>query len=143
MAKALVIVESPTKAKTLSKFLDDNYLVESSIGHIRGLPNQSKDVPAKYKDEYDGEIRGINIEDGFTPLWIPNRDSKKQIAKLKKMLKDVDELYLATDEDREGEAISWHLVEVLDPKIPKPDQISCTVLTPAEISCTGFTPGAN
>ena len=119
MAKALVIVESPTKAKTLSKFLDDNYLVESSIGHIRGLPNQSKDVPAKYKDEYDGEIRGINIEDGFTPLWIPNRDSKKQIAKLKKMLKDVDELYLATDEDREGEAISWHLVEVLDPKIPK------------------------
>ena len=119
VAKALVIVESPTKAKTLSKFLDDNYLVESSIGHIRGLPNQSKDVPAKYKDEYDGEIRGINIEDGFTPLWVPNRNSKKQIAKLKKMLKEVDELYLATDEDREGEAISWHLVEVLDPKIPK------------------------
>jgi DNA topoisomerase-1 len=118
VAKALVIVESPTKAKTLSKFLDDNYLVESSIGHIRGLPNRSKDVPAKYKDEYDAEIRGINIEDDFTPLWIPNRDSKKQIAKLKKMLKDVDELYLATDEDREGEAISWHLVEVLAPKIP-------------------------
>ena len=80
MAKALVIVESPTKAKTLSKFLDDNYLVESSIGHIRGLPNRSKDVPAKYKDEYDAEIRGINIEDDFTPLWIPNRDSKKQLS---------------------------------------------------------------
>ena len=119
VAKALVIVESPTKAKTLSKFLDDNYLVESSVGHIRDLPGTAKDVPEKFKDDYAGEIPGINIDDEFTPLWIPNRKSKKQIAKLKKMLKEVDELYLATDEDREGEAISWHLVEVLDPKIPK------------------------
>ena len=119
MAKALVIVESPTKAKTLSKFLDDNYLVESSVGHIRDLPGTAKDVPEKFKADYGGEIPGINIDDEFTPLWIPNRKSKKQIAKLKKMLKEVDELYLATDEDREGEAISWHLVEVLDPKIPK------------------------
>ena len=123
MAKALVIVESPAKAKTLSKFLGDDYLVESSIGHIRDLPVGIKDVPAKLKEDYgksgDGNVIGINIEDDFAPLWIPNQKSKKQIAKLKKMLKEVDELYLATDEDREGEAISWHLVEVLDPKIPK------------------------
>ena len=119
MAKALVIVESPTKAKTLSKFLDDNYLVESSVGHIRDLPGTAKDVPAEFKDKYGGEVPGINIEDDFAPLYIIHRNKKKDVAKLKKLLDEVDELYLATDEDREGEAISWHLVEVLKPKIPK------------------------
>ena len=112
VAKALVIVESPTKAKTLSKFLDDNYLVESSVGHIRDLPGTAKDVPARYKDEYGGEIPGINIENDFAPLYIIKTGKKKKhVAKLKKMLEKVDVLYLATDEDREGEAISWHLVE--------------------------------
>ena len=119
VAKALVIVESPTKAKTLSKFLDDNYLVESSVGHIRDLPGTAKDVPARYKDEYGGEIPGINIDNDFTPLYIiKTREKKKHVAKLKKMLEKVDVLYLATDEDREGEAISWHLVEELKPTIP-------------------------
>ena len=119
MSKTLVIVESPTKAKTLSRFLDDNYLVESSIGHIRDLPGTAKDVPAKLKDQYGGEIPGINIEDDFAPLYIiKTREKKKHVAKLKKMLAEVDKLYLATDEDREGEAISWHLVEELKPTIP-------------------------
>ena len=94
VAKALVIVESRTKAKTLSKFLDDNYLVESSVGHIRDLPGTAKDVPAKFKDDYAGEIPGIDIENEFTPLWIPNRKSKKQIAKLKKMLNLSDRLLI-------------------------------------------------
>ena len=118
MAKALVIVESPTKAKTLSKFLGGDYIIESSVGHIRDLPGTAKDVPARFKDDYGGEIPGINIDDDFTPLYIIHRNKKKDVAKLKKMLEKVDELYLATDEDREGEAISWHLVEVLEPKIP-------------------------
>ena len=119
MAKALDIVESPTKAKTLSKFLDDNYLVESSVGHLRDLPGTAKDVPAKYKEEYGGEIPRINIENDFAPLYIIKTGKKKKhVAKLKKMLEKVDVLYLATDEDREGEAISWHLVEELKPTIP-------------------------
>ncbi|MDE0740491.1 MAG: toprim domain-containing protein, partial [Planctomycetota bacterium] len=93
MSKTLVIVESPTKAKTLSRFLDDSYLVESSVGHIRDLPGTAKDVPAKLKDQYGGEIPGINIEDDFAPLYIiKTREKKKHVAKLKKMLAEVDAL---------------------------------------------------
>ena len=117
MVKRLVIVESPTKARTLERFLGAEFLVESSVGHVRDLPANASEVPAKYKGEPWARL-GVNVNDGFKPLYIIPADKKKTIASLKKKLQAVDELYLATDEDREGEAISWHLVEVLQPKVP-------------------------
>ncbi|MBA2774809.1 MAG: DNA topoisomerase I, partial [Nocardioidaceae bacterium] len=113
----LVIVESPAKARTISGFLGRGYVVESSIGHIRDLPNTASEVPAKYKGESWGRL-GVNVDDGFTPVYVVPRDKKAQITKLKSLLKDADELYLATDEDREGEAIAWHLLDELKPKVP-------------------------
>ncbi|MCZ6793889.1 MAG: type I DNA topoisomerase [Planctomycetota bacterium] len=117
MPKSLVIVESPTKARTISKFLDDSYIVESSIGHIRDLPQTAKEIPQKYKKEAWSRL-GINIENGFEPLYVIPSDKKKQVAKLRSLLEQADDVYLATDEDREGESISWHLSEVLKPKVP-------------------------
>jgi DNA topoisomerase I len=113
----LVIVESPAKARTISGFLGRGYVVESSIGHIRDLPNNAAEVPAKYKSEPWGRL-GVNVDDGFTPVYVVPRDKKPQITKLKSLLKDADELYLATDEDREGEAIAWHLFDELKPRVP-------------------------
>jgi DNA topoisomerase-1 len=113
----LVIVESPAKARTISGFLGRGYVVESSIGHIRDLPNNASEVPAKYKGESWGRL-GVNVDDGFAPVYVVPADKKKQITKLKSLLKDADELYLATDEDREGEAIAWHLLDELKPKVP-------------------------
>lgn len=113
----LVIVESPAKAKTIGKFLGKDYVVESSVGHIRDLPRSASDIPAKMKDQKWTRL-GVNIEDGFEPLYIIPPDKKKQVKKLKDLMKKATELYLATDEDREGEAISWHLTEVLSPKVP-------------------------
>ena len=113
----LVIVESPAKARTISGFLGNGYVVESSVGHIRGLPNNASEVPAKYKGEPWGRL-GVNVDDGFTPIYVVPKDKKKQITKLKSLLKGADELYLATDEDREGEAIAWHLLDELKPKVP-------------------------
>jgi len=118
VGKALVIVESPTKARTISKFLDDGYVVESSIGHIRDLPSSAKEIPAKLKKEKWARL-GIDIENDFEPLYVVPAEKKKQVTKLRSLLKDVDEVFLATDEDREGEAISWHLCEVLKPKVPR------------------------
>lgn len=115
--KSLVIVESPTKIKTLKKFLPKDYLIDSSMGHIRDLPASAKEVPSKYKKE-DWANLGVDVEHDFDPLYIIPPQKKKVVRKLKKLLKDSDELILATDEDREGEAISWHLVEVLDPDVP-------------------------
>jgi DNA topoisomerase I len=115
--KALVIVESPAKARTISKFLGSNYTVEASIGHIRDLPQGAKELPAEFKGEKWAYL-GVNVDDNFTPVYIVPADKKAQVAKLKLLLKDSSELYLATDEDREGEAISWHLCEVLKPKVP-------------------------
>lgn len=115
--KALVIVESPTKAKTIKKFLPKGYSVDSSMGHIRDLPANAKEIPAKYKKEKWSNI-GINIEKNYEPLYVISADKKKVVDRLKKQMADVDELILATDEDREGEGISWHLLEVLKPKIP-------------------------
>jgi DNA topoisomerase-1 len=115
--KSLVIVESPAKARTISKFLGSNYQVEASIGHIRDLPAGKKDVPEKYKSEPWAYL-GVNVDDNFEPLYIVPDDKKKQVNKLKEALKQADQLYLATDEDREGEAISWHLQEILKPKVP-------------------------
>ncbi len=118
VGKSLVIVESPTKAKTISKFLDDQYVVESSIGHIRDLPSSAKEIPEKLKKEKWARL-GIDIENDFEPLYIVPADKKKQVTKLKSLLKNADEIFLATDEDREGESISWHLCEVLNPKVPR------------------------
>lgn len=113
----LVIVESPTKAKTIKRYLPTGFVVESSFGHIRDLPQSATEIPAKYKTEKWSRL-GVNVDDQFAPLYIIPKDKKKQVAKLKQLIKDADELYLATDEDREGEAISWHLLEVLQPSVP-------------------------
>jgi DNA topoisomerase-1 len=113
----LIIVESPAKARTITRFLDDEYTVTSSYGHIRDLPGSAKEIPAKYKKE-PWRRYGVNLDDDYKPIYVISSDSKKQVAELKKLLKKADEVLLATDEDREGEAISWHLLEVLDPKVP-------------------------
>lgn len=113
----LVIVESPAKAKTIGKILGKDFVVESSIGHVRDLPKSAADIPAKYKKEKWSRL-GVNVEDGFAPLYVVAKDKKKQIKKLKDLMKDATEVYLATDEDREGESISWHLLDILKPKIP-------------------------
>ncbi|MEU6801518.1 type I DNA topoisomerase [Streptomyces neyagawaensis] len=114
--RRLVIVESPAKAKTIKGYLGPGYIVEASVGHIRDLPNGAAEVPEKYT----GEVRrlGVDVEHDFAPIYVVNADKKAQVKKLKDLLKDSDELYLATDEDREGEAIAWHLQEVLKPKVP-------------------------
>ncbi|MEM6704109.1 MAG: type I DNA topoisomerase [Acidobacteriota bacterium] len=117
MSNALVIVESPAKAKTIEQYLGPGFQVESSIGHVRDLPQNADDIPARYKKEKWARL-GVNVDDSFKPLYVVNKDKKAQVKKLKKMLEDADLLYLATDEDREGEAIAWHLVEVLKPKVP-------------------------
>ncbi|MCX9191438.1 type I DNA topoisomerase [Carbonactinospora thermoautotrophica] len=115
--RRLVIVESPAKAKTIKGYLGPEYVVEASVGHIRDLPNGAAEVPAKYKKEPWARL-GVNIEKDFEPLYVISPDKKAQVTKLKQLLDDADELYLATDEDREGEAIAWHLKEVLQPKVP-------------------------
>ncbi|GAA2301848.1 type I DNA topoisomerase [Nonomuraea roseoviolacea subsp. roseoviolacea] len=113
----LVIVESPAKAKTIAGYLGRGYIVESSIGHIRDLPEKADDIPEKFKGEAWARL-GVNVDHGFEPLYVVNPDKKAQVNKLKQLLRDADELFLATDEDREGEAIAWHLREVLKPKVP-------------------------
>src|SRR5215207_7525951 len=115
--RRLVIVESPKKARMISGFLGAGYVVESSFGHIRDLPKGADEIPAKYKGLSWARL-GVNIEDHFDPLYVVPADKKAQIRKLKDLLKEADELYLATDEDREGEAIAWHLLDELKPKIP-------------------------
>jgi DNA topoisomerase I len=114
---ALVIVESPAKARTISKFLGNDYIIEASIGHIRDLPQGAKEMPEQYKGQ-DWAYLGVNVNEGFDPIYVIPKDKVAQVRKLKQALKGVKELYLATDEDREGEAISWHLCEVLQPKVP-------------------------
>jgi len=113
----LVVVESPNKARTIAGYLGDGYIVESSIGHIRDLPRGAADVPAKYKGEPWARL-GVDTDHGFEPLYVVSPDKKAQVAKLKSLLAGATELYLATDEDREGEAIAWHLLETLKPKVP-------------------------
>jgi DNA topoisomerase-1 len=115
--KSLVIVESPAKAKTISKFLGSGFQVEASIGHIRDLPGGSKEMPAELKSQPWAYL-GVNVDQDFEPVYIVPADKKKHVNFLKSALKDAGALYLATDEDREGEAISWHLQEVLKPKVP-------------------------
>jgi len=117
MGIKLVIVESPVKARKIGGFLGDDYVVEASVGHIRDLPQRAADIPKEYK-KIAWAKEGVNIEEGFEPLYVINPDKKAKVSELKALMKEADELILATDEDREGEAIAWHLIEVLRPKIP-------------------------
>ena len=113
---SLVIVESPTKARTIRDFLPKGYVVAASMGHIRDLPDKAADIPPKYKGEEWARL-GVNVENDFEPLYVVPADKKKVVKELKDALKGADELILATDEDREGESMSWHLAQVLAPKM--------------------------
>lgn len=115
--RSLVIVESPAKARTIGKLLGRGYAVEASVGHVRDLPQGAKQVPAKYKGEEWAHL-GVNVNNQFDPIYVVPPGKSKQVNKLKAALKQADRLYLATDEDREGEAISWHLCQLLKPKVP-------------------------
>jgi DNA topoisomerase I len=128
--RRLVIVESPTKARKIAGYLGSGYIVESSRGHIRDLPRAAADVPAKYKSEPWARL-GVNVDADFEPLYIVSPDKKGTVTELKGLLKDVDELYLATDGDREGEAIAWHLLETLKPRIPVKRMVFHEITEPA------------
>jgi DNA topoisomerase-1 len=137
----LVIVESPAKARTIAGFLGKGYVVESSIGHIRDMPDKAAEIPAKYRKEAWARL-GVDVDHDFQPLYVVNSDKKQQVAKLKQLLKSADELYLATDEDREGEAIAWHLKEELRPRVPTrrmvfheitPEAISRAIASPRDV----------
>ncbi|MCG2803693.1 MAG: type I DNA topoisomerase [Cellulomonas sp.] len=114
--RKLVIVESPAKARTIAGYLGDDYDVEASVGHIRDLP-QPSELPADMKKGPFGKF-AVDVDNGFAPYYVVDTDKKKKVAELKKLLKGADELFLATDEDREGEAIAWHLEQELKPKVP-------------------------
>ena len=118
MARPLIIVESATKARTIAGYLGSGYRVESSQGHIRDLPNNAKQIPARYKTERWAKDWGVDVDRDFEPLYIVPPESRKTVQTLKNLLKEASELFLATDEDREGEAIAWHLAQVLKPKVP-------------------------
>ncbi|MEB3048427.1 type I DNA topoisomerase [Mycolicibacter sp. MYC123] len=128
--RRLVIVESPTKARKIAGYLGRNYVVESSRGHIRDLPRNAADVPAKYKTEPWARL-GVNVDADFEPLYIVSPEKKSTVTELKGLLKDVDELYLATDGDREGEAIAWHLLETLKPRVPVKRMVFHEITEPA------------
>src|SRR6516225_2308960 len=117
MAKTLVIVESPTKARTLERFLGDRYSVKSSFGHVRDLPDSAREVPVEIKKKKWGGI-GVDTDGDFKPYYVVPDDKRKNVADLRAALKGASEVMLATDPDREGESISWHLLEVLKPKVP-------------------------
>ena len=117
MTNALVIVESPAKAKTIARYLGAGYVVESSIGHVRDLPANADEIPKAYKSQPWARL-GIDVDNDFKPLYVVSRGKRDQIRKLRALLAEADELYIATDEDREGEAIAWHLIEVLNPRVP-------------------------
>jgi DNA topoisomerase-1 len=126
----LVIVESPAKAKTISGYLGPGYVVEASLGHIRDLPRNAADVPAKYKKEPWARL-GVDVDNDFQALYVVSADRRQQIAKLIKLAKEVDEVFLATDEDREGEAIAWHLLETIKPKVPVKRMVFHEITKPA------------
>ena len=113
----LVIVESPTKAKTIRNYLPSDYRVEASMGHVRDLPQSASEIPAAVKKEEWAKL-GVNVESNFEPLYVVPKTKKQVVTQLKQALKEATELILATDEDREGESISWHLFQLLKPKVP-------------------------
>ena len=128
--RSLVIVESATKARKIQPYLGNDYVVEASVGHIRDLPKGAADIPAKYKKEPWARL-GVNPDDDFEPIYVVSADKKKKVAELKKELAGVDQLLLATDPDREGEAIAWHLLEVLKPKVPVKRMVFHEITKPA------------
>jgi DNA topoisomerase I len=138
MPKHLVIVESPAKARTIAGYLGPEFVVESSVGHIRDLPDSAAAIPEKYKGEAWARL-GVDVEHGFEPLYVVDPDKKKTVAQLRKQLADADELLLATDEDREGEAIAWHLLEVLKPKVPVRRMVFHEITRPAIEQALGET----
>ncbi|MEM9697104.1 MAG: DNA topoisomerase, partial [Myxococcota bacterium] len=113
-SKSLVIVESPAKAKTISRFLGPDFRVEPSYGHVRDLPQNAKEIPTKLRKKEWARL-GVNVEEGFEPVYVVPAQKKEHVKRLKEALKDADRLLLATDEDREGESISWHVLELLNP----------------------------
>jgi len=138
----LVIVESPAKARTIAGYLGKGYVVESSIGHIRDMPDKAAEIPQKYRAEPWARL-GVDVDNDFQALYVVPSEKKQQVSKLKTLLKDADELYLATDEDREGEAIAWHLTEELKPKVPTrrmvfheitPEAIARAIANPTELN---------
>jgi DNA topoisomerase I len=138
----LVIVESPAKARTIAGYLGRGYVVESSIGHIRDMPDSAKEIPEKYRAQPWAKL-GVDVDNDFQALYVVPSDKRQQVSKLKSLLKDADELYLATDEDREGEAIAWHLTEELKPKVPTrrmvfheitPEAIARAIANPTELN---------
>ena len=138
----LVIVESPAKARTIAGYLGSGYVVESSIGHIRDMPDKAAEIPEKFRAQPWARL-GVDVDNDFQALYVVPADKKQQVSKLKSLLKDADELYLATDEDREGEAIAWHLTEELKPKVPTkrmvfheitPEAIARAIANPTELN---------
>ncbi|MGH9165327.1 MAG: DNA topoisomerase, partial [Acidimicrobiales bacterium] len=130
MAKPLVIVESPAKAKTIAAFLGSDFVVESSVGHIRDLPDDASEVPAAYRGESWARL-GIDVDNDFKPLYVVPSRKRDVVKRLKAALKGASELYLATDEDREGESIAWHLLEVLSPQVPVRRMVFHEITKPA------------
>jgi DNA topoisomerase-1 len=137
----LVIVESPSKARTIAGYLGQGYVVESSVGHIRDMPDSAAEIPAKYRGEPWARL-GVNVDDNFQALYVVHSDKRQQVSKLKSLLKDADELLLATDEDREGEAIAWHLLQELKPTVPTsrmvfheitPEAIARAIASPRQV----------
>ena len=116
-SSVLVIVESPTKARTIAKFLPKGFVVKASVGHVRDLPNNATEVPAKIKKEPWGRL-GVNVAQDFAPVYVVPKDKQVLVKEMRAAVKQADRIYFATDEDREGEAISWHLLELLQPKVP-------------------------
>jgi DNA topoisomerase I len=139
--KPLVIVESPTKANKIAGYLGSDYVVEASVGHIRDLPRNAADVPAEHKGAAWARL-GVDVDNSFEPLYVVSPDRKQQVTRLKQLVKEASEVYLATDEDREGEAIAWHLVDTLKPRVPvhrmvfheiTPEAIARAVANPREL----------
>ena len=130
MPKPLVIVESPAKAKTIAGYLGPDYVVESSVGHVRDLPDDASEIPAAYRGEPWARL-GIDVDNDFKPLYVVSSRKRDVVKKLKALLKDASELYLATDEDREGESIAWHLSEVLAPRVPVKRMVFHEITAPA------------
>jgi DNA topoisomerase-1 len=139
--KPLVIVESPTKAGKIAGYLGNGYVVEASVGHIRDLPRNAADVPAEHKGASWARL-GVDVDNSFEPLYVVSPDRKQQVSRLKQLVKDASEVFLATDEDREGEAIAWHLVDTLKPRVPvrrmvfheiTPEAIARAVANPREL----------
>ncbi len=136
--RRLVIVESPTKARKIAPYLGRNYTVEASVGHIRDLPRVAADVPAKYKGQSWARL-GVDVDNDFEPIYVVNPDKKDTVSALKSLLADADELYLATDPDREGEAIAWHLLETLKPKVPVRRMVFHEITEPAILAAAADT----